>query len=42
MIPVYWDNGASDFAVFNRSTGAVTDQGVINAIMQGPEKPGKK
>ena len=42
MIPVYWDNGASDFAVFNRSTGAVTDQGVINAIMQGPEKTGKK
>ena len=35
MIPVYWDNGAADFGLFNRSTGAATDQGVINAIMQG-------
>ncbi|HEY1202214.1 MAG TPA: cellulase family glycosylhydrolase, partial [Niastella sp.] len=35
MVPVYWDNGASDFGLFNRSTGAATDQGVINAIMQG-------
>ncbi|WP_343675029.1 cellulase family glycosylhydrolase [Chitinophaga sp.] len=35
MIPVYWDNGATDFGLFNRSTGAATDQGVINAIMQG-------
>lgn len=35
MVPVYWDNGASDFGIFNRSTAAVTDQGVINAIMQG-------
>jgi hypothetical protein len=35
MIPVYWDNGASDFGLFNRSSGAATDQGVINAIMQG-------
>lgn len=35
MVPVYWDNGASDFGIFNRSTAAVSDQGVINAIMQG-------
>jgi aryl-phospho-beta-D-glucosidase BglC (GH1 family) len=35
IIPIYWDNGASDMGLFNRSTGAVTDQGVINAIMQG-------
>ena len=35
MVPVYWDNGATDFGIFNRSTGAVTEQGVINAIMQG-------
>ncbi|MVT08183.1 cellulase family glycosylhydrolase [Chitinophaga tropicalis] len=35
IIPVYWDNGASDFAIFNRNTGAITDQGVVNAIMQG-------
>ncbi|MET3883551.1 endoglucanase [Chitinophagaceae bacterium OAS944] len=31
IIPFYWDIGG----LFNRSTGAVTDQGVINAIMQG-------
>lgn len=35
MIPVYWDNGASDFGIFNRSTATVSDQGVVNAIMQG-------
>jgi endoglucanase len=35
MIPVYWDNGAPDFGIFNRNTGAVSDQGVVNAIMQG-------
>jgi endoglucanase len=36
----YWDNGvlpsgANGFALFNRSTGAVTDQGVIDAIKRG-------
>ena len=35
MIPVYWDNGASDFGLFNRRTTAIVDQGVVNAIMQG-------
>ncbi|MFB6456908.1 cellulase family glycosylhydrolase [Chitinophaga sp. Hz27] len=35
MVPVYWDNGASDFGIFNRSTAAVSDQAVVNAIMQG-------
>lgn len=35
MIPIYWDNGASDFGLFNRNNAAVSDQGVINAIMQG-------
>jgi len=35
MIPCYWDNGASDFALFNRTTGAVIDQGVLDAIMEG-------
>jgi endoglucanase len=35
MVPVYWDNGAADFGLFNRSTGATVDQGVVNAIMQG-------
>jgi endoglucanase len=35
MIPVYWDAGLADSRLFNRSTGAVADQGIINAIMQG-------
>jgi aryl-phospho-beta-D-glucosidase BglC (GH1 family) len=35
LIPIYWDNGASDFSLFNRNTGAVTDQGVITAMMKG-------
>jgi endoglucanase len=35
IVPVYWDNGAADFSLFNRSTGAVTDQAVITAMMQG-------
>jgi hypothetical protein len=30
MIPYCWDND-----IFNRSTGAVTDQGVLNAIVRG-------
>lgn len=34
MIPVYWDNGASDFGIFNRSAATISDQGVVNAIMQ--------
>lgn len=36
--PVYWDNGAVDrygFGLFNRRTLAVTQQGIINAIMSG-------
>ena len=35
IIPVYWDNGASDFAVFNRSTGAITDKGLVKALIDG-------
>jgi endoglucanase len=36
----YWDNGvqpsaSNGFALFNRSTGAVTDQGVVDAIKRG-------
>jgi aryl-phospho-beta-D-glucosidase BglC (GH1 family) len=36
----YWDNGVlpsstSGFALFNRSTGAVVDQGAVNAIKRG-------
>lgn len=38
MVPVYWDNGHNGqhgFALFNRSNNTVTQQGIINAIMQG-------
>jgi aryl-phospho-beta-D-glucosidase BglC (GH1 family) len=31
----YWDNGATDMGIFNRTTGAVTDQAVLDAIIQG-------
>ena len=31
----YWDNGVADFALFNRSNGAIVDQGAINAIKRG-------
>ncbi|MFJ8591642.1 glycoside hydrolase family 5 protein [Streptomyces sp. NPDC093598] len=35
---IYWDNGATDrygFGLFNRRSLAVTQQGIINAIMSG-------
>ncbi|MBY0119704.1 glycoside hydrolase family 5 protein [Paenibacillus sp. FSL L8-0435] len=38
MVPVYWDNGHNGqhgFALFNRSNNTVTQQNIINAIMQG-------
>ena len=31
----YWDNGTSEFALFDRNSGAIVDQGVLNAIKQG-------
>ncbi|ETT57039.1 cellulase [Paenibacillus sp. FSL R7-277] len=37
-VPVYWDNGYNGqhgFALFNRYNNTVTQQGIINAIMQG-------
>jgi len=37
-VPVYWDNGYNGqygFGLFNRSTNAVTQQGIIDAIMSG-------
>ncbi len=37
-VPVWWDNGHNGdygFAVFNRSTLAVTQQGIIDSIMSG-------
>jgi endoglucanase len=38
--PFYWDNGVQpsqndSFALFNRSTGAIVDQGALNALMRG-------
>jgi endoglucanase len=38
MVPVYWDNGFNGqygFGLFNRYNNTVTQQGIINAIMQG-------
>ena len=37
-VPVYWDNGVNGnygFGLFNRSTNAITQQGIIDAIMSG-------
>ncbi len=31
----YWDNGSTDFALFDRNSGAITDQGALTAILQG-------
>jgi endoglucanase len=38
LVPVYWDNGFNGqygFGLFNRYNNTVTQQGIINAIMQG-------
>lgn len=35
LVPVYWD---INMGLFDRSTGAILDQGVIDAIMQGAEE----
>lgn len=37
-VPIYWDNGYNGqhgFGLFNRTNNTVTQQGIINAIMQG-------
>lgn len=42
MVPVYWDNGYNSdmgFALFNRSNGAVVDQGAIDALISGAGGP---
>jgi len=31
----YWDNGTSEFAIFDRNTGAIVDQALLDAIKQG-------
>ncbi|MBL6449657.1 cellulase family glycosylhydrolase [Fulvivirga sp. 29W222] len=35
IIPVYWDHGGIESALFDRSTGNVVDQGNVDAIMEG-------
>lgn len=38
IIPIYWDNGYNGdngMALFDRNTGAVVDQGALDAIMEG-------
>jgi endoglucanase len=38
IVPIWWDNGGSgsgSFALFNRSSGAVTQQAIVSAIMTG-------
>ncbi len=40
LVPIYWDNGHvgnNGSAIFNRSSGAITDQGALDAIMRGAE-----
>lgn len=41
MVPIYWDNGFygdKGFALFNRSTGAIEDNGALQAIINGGTK----
>ncbi|MDI9523127.1 MAG: cellulase family glycosylhydrolase [Bacteroidota bacterium] len=35
LIPFYWDNGATESRIFDRSTGTITDQKTLNALMNG-------
>jgi len=35
MKTFYWDNGVAESALFDRNSGAIVDQGALNAIMQG-------
>jgi endoglucanase len=38
IVPIWWDNGGSgseSFALFNRNSGAVTQQNIVNGIMTG-------
>jgi aryl-phospho-beta-D-glucosidase BglC (GH1 family) len=34
MKTFYWDNGATDMGIFNRTTGAITDQAAVTALIQ--------
>ena len=38
IVPIWWDNGGSSsesFALFNRNTGAVTQQSIVSGLMTG-------
>jgi endoglucanase len=38
MVPFYWDNGPSGnnaMGIFNRATGAVSDQQILNGLVEG-------
>ncbi len=35
VIPVYWDNGGSDFALFNRNSNTVSDQQALDGLIKG-------
>jgi hypothetical protein len=38
IVPIWWDNGGSgseSFALFNRSTGAVTQSAIVSGLMTG-------
>jgi endoglucanase len=35
LIPFYWDNGAQDFAIFDRKTNTVSDKQLLDAIIEG-------
>ena len=38
VVPFYWDNGPSGnnaMGIFNRATGAVSDQQILNGLVEG-------
>jgi endoglucanase len=35
LLPFYWDNGAPDFAIFDRRAGTVSDQQALDALVRG-------
>ena len=38
MVPFYWDNGYTDFGIFDRKQNTVSDTLVLRALMQGAEQ----
>ncbi len=44
IVPIYWDNGgqgsgADNFALFDRNTGAVTFQTILDTLMRAAKDP---